>query len=204
MNNQRSGNTLVNYQLVNLELDEIPIERALGLLQNPLNDLRQIKAVNKTLPTSKRGVLSFISSIFDPLGMLAPATLEPKVIIQELWKQKLDWEEELNSTNIEDWQYVPTKSNAVDYTNRYIPACDLNNNSRWFKGPDFIYNDSVTKTEYVNCNLEENSNANVNLNKIENEVLMSTSVKPIIDWNYYSSLTKIDGHLAWILKLKGN
>ena len=85
----------VSSKIVNLELDEIPIERALGLLWNPLNDLLQIKAVNKTLPTSKRGVLSFISSIFDPLGMLAPATLEPKLIIQELWKRKLDWDEEL-------------------------------------------------------------------------------------------------------------
>ena len=75
----------VSSKIVNLEL-EIPIERALGLLWNPLNDLLQIKAVNKTLPTSKRGALSFISSIFDPLGMLAPATLEPKLIIQELWK----------------------------------------------------------------------------------------------------------------------
>ena len=74
----------VSPKIVNLELDEIPIERALGLLWNPLNDLLQIKAVNKTLPTSKRGVLNFISSIFEPLGMLALATLEPKLIIQEL------------------------------------------------------------------------------------------------------------------------
>ena len=27
--------------------------------------------------------------------MLAPDTLEPKLIIQELWKQKLDWNEQL-------------------------------------------------------------------------------------------------------------
>ena len=33
-------------KIVNLELDEIPIERALGLLWNPLNDLLQIKAVS--------------------------------------------------------------------------------------------------------------------------------------------------------------
>ena len=78
-------------KIVNLELDEIPIERALGLLRNPLNDLLQIKAVNKTLPTSKRDTLSFISFIFDPLEIFAPATLEPKLIVQELWKQKLAW-----------------------------------------------------------------------------------------------------------------
>ena len=57
----------VSSKIVNLEIDEISIERALGLLWNPLNYLLQIKAVNKTLPTSKEGILSFISSIFDPL-----------------------------------------------------------------------------------------------------------------------------------------
>ena len=35
----------------------------------------------------------------------------------------------------------------------------------------------------------------MNLNKI---VLISTSVRPIINWSYYSSLTKIVIHLAWI------
>ena len=68
----------------------------------------------------------------------------------------------LNSTNIGDWQYVPTKLNAADNATCYITFCDLNSNSRWFKGPDFTYNNSVTKTKYINCNLEENSNANVN------------------------------------------
>ena len=57
-------------------------------------------AVNKTLPTSKRGILSFISSIFDPLGMSASATLESTLLIQELWKQKLDWDEELTTPGL--------------------------------------------------------------------------------------------------------
>ena len=110
----------------------------------------------------------------------------------------------LNSANIEEWQYVPTKATAADDATRYIPFCDLNSNSRWFNGSDFIYNNSATKTRYVNCSLEKNSNANVNLNKIDNEVLISTSVKPIINSTFYSSLTKIVRHLAWILKLNGN
>ena len=80
----------------------------------------------------------------------------------------------------------------------------LHSNSRWFEGPDFIYSDSVTKMEYVNPDLRENSNANVNLNKIDNEVLISTSAKAIINWKYYSSLTKLIRPLEWILKLKRN
>ena len=55
---------------------------------NSLNNLLLIKAVNKTLPTSNRDILSCISSIFDPLGILAPATYKPRLIIQELWKHR--------------------------------------------------------------------------------------------------------------------
>ena len=90
----------VSSKIVKLEPGEIPTERALGSLWNPLNDLLQIKAVNKTLPTSKRGILSFISSIFDPLGMSASATLESTLLIQELWKQKLDWDEKLTTPGL--------------------------------------------------------------------------------------------------------
>ena len=39
----------------------------------------------------KRGLLSLVSSIFDPLGILSPATIEPKQIIQLSWQRKIDW-----------------------------------------------------------------------------------------------------------------
>ena len=81
------GNTSeVSSEVIDLELNEIPIEIALGLLWNPLNDLLQIKVVNKLYQLQKV-VLSFISSIFDPLGTLAPGTIEPKLIIQTYGKE---------------------------------------------------------------------------------------------------------------------
>ena len=36
-----------------------------------------------------RGILSYTSSIFDPLGILARIILEPKLIIQTLWREKI-------------------------------------------------------------------------------------------------------------------
>ena len=78
----------VSSKIVTLEHDEIPAERKLSLLLNSLNNLLLIKAVNKTLPTSNKDILSCISSIFDPLGILASATYEPRLIIQELWKHR--------------------------------------------------------------------------------------------------------------------
>ena len=46
-------------------------------------------------PNTKRGILSFVSSVFDPLGVLILSLLEPKLIIKELWKLKISWDEQI-------------------------------------------------------------------------------------------------------------
>ena len=44
---------------------------------------------------TKRGLLSFVSSIFDPLGILNPAVIGPKQIIQLTWQRKINWDDPL-------------------------------------------------------------------------------------------------------------
>ncbi|GIX95016.1 uncharacterized protein CEXT_442721 [Caerostris extrusa] len=44
---------------------------------------------------SKRKLLSIVNSIYDPIGFTSPATLLPKLLLQETWRNKLDWDEEL-------------------------------------------------------------------------------------------------------------
>ena len=39
--------------------------------------------------------MSLVSSVFDPLGVLTPSLLESKLIIQELWKLKIDWDSKI-------------------------------------------------------------------------------------------------------------
>ena len=70
-----------------LSVNYIPIERALGILWKPEI---YIKYTIKSVIAVKRGILSLISSIFDPLGLTAPALIEPKWIIKQLWKRKTD------------------------------------------------------------------------------------------------------------------
>ena len=76
---------------VNLDLDDTSIERALGILWNPKMDTLQIKVSDRETPMTKRGILSYTSSsIFDTLSILLPIILAPKLIIQSLWKEKVD------------------------------------------------------------------------------------------------------------------
>ena len=66
---------------INLSVNDIPIERALGILWNPETDTFHIKYTLKSVLATKRGILSLINSIFDPLGFITPALIEPKWVI---------------------------------------------------------------------------------------------------------------------------
>ena len=55
---------------INLGLHKMPMEKVLGVLWQPEKYTLKIKAVEKKLSTTKREVLSFMSTIFDPLGFV--------------------------------------------------------------------------------------------------------------------------------------
>ncbi|XP_038063201.1 uncharacterized protein LOC119733910 [Patiria miniata] len=56
-------------------------------------------------PLTKRTALRLLASQFEPLGDIAPFTARAKLIVQELWMSKLDWDEEVTSVDIQNrWQ----------------------------------------------------------------------------------------------------
>ena len=65
------------------------------MIWNNNQDKLTFKPVIKCYPNTKHGILSLASSIFDPLGDLATSLLEPKLILQELWKLKISWGEQI-------------------------------------------------------------------------------------------------------------
>ena len=44
---------------------------------------------------TKRVVLKQIASMYDPLGLFSPVTLQGKIFLQALWNKKLAWDESL-------------------------------------------------------------------------------------------------------------
>ena len=66
-------------KLVNLDLNQTSTERTLRILWDSEQDVLRIKVINKEVPNTKRSILSFVSSIFNPLGILTPALIEPKM-----------------------------------------------------------------------------------------------------------------------------
>ncbi|GFT15364.1 integrase catalytic domain-containing protein [Nephila pilipes] len=54
--------------------------------------LLELISTNKN---TKRFLLQAIGKIFEPLGLLSPFTIRMKCLIQELWKNKTTWDEDL-------------------------------------------------------------------------------------------------------------
>ena len=65
------------------------------MIGNINQDTLTFKSITREYPNTKRGNLSLVSSVFEPLGILTPNLLEPKLIIQELSKLKINWDSEI-------------------------------------------------------------------------------------------------------------
>lgn len=70
--------------------------KTLGLRWDPIKDdfVYQINLPTEERMT-KRKILSLIAQIYDPLGLVSPITLRAKIIMQMLWKLKIEWDSSL-------------------------------------------------------------------------------------------------------------
>ena len=57
----------------------------------------------KDNPCTRRGILATISTIFDPLGLIAPVVLVGKQILQEICHGK-DWDEPIDGEVLAKWE----------------------------------------------------------------------------------------------------
>lgn len=59
--------------------------------------------VNLHTKVTKRNILSVVSQIFDPLGLVGPCVIDAKIIMQSLWVNKCEWDEELSHDLASQW-----------------------------------------------------------------------------------------------------
>jgi len=87
-----------------LDLDKDGTAKTLGVEWNQAKDVLQYSIrIARPLSCTKRLMLAGIARIFDPLGLLAPVILTAKLLIQEIWKLQLDWDESLPSDIFTKW-----------------------------------------------------------------------------------------------------
>ena len=82
------------------------ITRALGIKWNLMDDcfLYTVKVESTLIQYMKRQILKKTASVYDPLGFLTPFTLITKIIIQDLWRLKIRWDDEVDKKNKAKWK----------------------------------------------------------------------------------------------------
>ena len=112
----------------NLDLDEVPIERALGVQWNIETDtlgVKQSPTHGEVIQDTRRECLSVLSSTFDPLGITAPVLLTAKRVIQRTWQLKLGWDDILPDDLLDGWQNW--KEDLAILNHVKIPRCYFEN-----------------------------------------------------------------------------
>ena len=89
--------------LLNLAPEEYPTERVLGVLWDIRTDTFRFKVNANRAPVTKREILSVTSGIFDPLGWISPFTLKARKILQQICRDKLDWDEKVPQSMLNNW-----------------------------------------------------------------------------------------------------
>ena len=78
-------------------------EKALGVIWNTAEDMFGFDIKKKVKPLTRRGILSVLSSIYDPCGFVAPYILTGRKIIQELCQNVSGWDDPLPSKTEQQW-----------------------------------------------------------------------------------------------------
>ena len=93
------------------EEDKAPgvVCKVLGIVWNTENDTITVPACSKAKQSkvsTKREVLQVTASMFDPLGYFSPTVLMAKLFIQELWKEKWEWDTSFNDEKVKRWKLI--------------------------------------------------------------------------------------------------
>ena len=91
----------------------------------------------------------------------------------------------LENTKLNEWNYVSSESNIADKTSRYQTFKQLSLEKSWFNSPTFLLNNDFN----IETENEKFSINGVNITK-------SSIKKFTLNWEYYSSFTKLTRHLA--------
>ncbi|KAK0136105.1 hypothetical protein N1851_028004 [Merluccius polli] len=112
---------------LNLDREKLPVERAPGTQWDVERDAFTFTTLVKPQPVTRRGILSVVSSVYDPLGFLAPVVLSAKQILRELCKAKHGWDKKITQQHVQRWQRWLSQLVLLDifYVSRCITPKDF-------------------------------------------------------------------------------
>lgn len=91
-------------QVNDLDFNKLPVESALGVQWNISSDQFGFKITIKDRPATRRGILSIISSVCDPMGFVTPFKLNVKLILQDLCSRKFGLDDQIPDEFMQCWR----------------------------------------------------------------------------------------------------
>lgn len=104
--------------------EELPITSTLGMRWVVDSDELSFDVSLKESHLTRRGVLSAVASIYDPLGLVAPFVLKGKMILQEACRNGIGWDDALSpslTSRWEDWYEDRLKLKTLRFPRCYQP-----------------------------------------------------------------------------------
>ncbi|XP_008182367.1 uncharacterized protein LOC103309231 [Acyrthosiphon pisum] len=104
------------------EMTTVPMDResvkTLGLYWEPKSDcytyVVQVPEVKSEV--TKRHILAGLATLFDPLGLVGPIILVGKILLQSLWREKIDWDSPVPHHIQLEWE---TYNNCLNELNSF-------------------------------------------------------------------------------------
>lgn len=93
--------------------------KTLGLVWKPTTDTISyaINAFANSGPVTKRKILAVIAQTFDPLGLVGPVIIKAKILMQHLWKLRVDWDAPLPPDLQNSWLRFTDRLRALNHVN---------------------------------------------------------------------------------------
>ncbi|XP_056003773.1 uncharacterized protein LOC130049788 [Ostrea edulis] len=88
---------------LDLRKDSLPVQASLGVKWDLGTDSFLFRSSHDKQPFTRRGVLSTINSIYDPLGFMAPVVIKGKLLLRDLIHGTVDWDEPLPEELFSAW-----------------------------------------------------------------------------------------------------
>ena len=88
---------------LDLDMEDLPVQRALGVLWDVEMDVFKFQVIVPERPNTRRGLLGTVSSVYDPHGFVSPFVVRAKMMLQDLCRAKLDWDDKIPEDVIEQW-----------------------------------------------------------------------------------------------------
>ncbi|XP_068691203.1 uncharacterized protein [Montipora foliosa] len=134
---------------LNLAVDPLPIERALGVMWCVESESFRFRTELRDRPLTRRGVLSVVGSIYDPDGYLAPVTLKGKQILQQMCKDKLDWDSPVPDYLRPEWE--KWRQEIIELEKLEIQRCYKPENFGPVKAVEVHYFSDASEEGYGHC-----------------------------------------------------